>query len=78
MLGNNLLELITEHGVIACSSGSACDTIDNRPSHVMKALGKSRHEAKNTLRFSLSRYTSQQEIEQAASHLIELFNRIKS
>lgn len=75
--GGNLLEDITEHAIVACSSGSACDTADNRPSHVMKALGKSRHEAKNTLRFSLSRYTTLEDIEQATFHILELFKRIK-
>ncbi|HMS98129.1 MAG TPA: cysteine desulfurase family protein [Saprospiraceae bacterium] len=75
--GYSFLELITENGVIACSSGSACDSADNKPSHVMKALGKSRHEAKNTLRFSLSKFTTDEEIEVAAYHILELFDKIK-
>jgi cysteine desulfurase len=76
--GYNFLELISSMGIIACSSGSACDSADNRPSHVMKAIGKSRHEAKNTLRISLSKYTTAEEIELAAFHIIQLFDKIKS
>ena len=74
--GINFLNLINSQKVIACSSGSACDSADNRPSHVMKEFGKTRHEAKNTLRISIGRFTTESEITRGAAHIIDLLKRI--
>jgi cysteine desulfurase len=38
---------------IAASTRSACDTDDESPSHVLKAIGKTPEEAKNSLRITL-------------------------
>ena len=48
---------------VSVSAGSACNTQDNEPSHVLKAIGLSDAEARSTLRFSLSELTSQKEID---------------
>jgi cysteine desulfurase len=48
---------------IAVSSGSACS--QGSPSHVLKALGRSREEAAASIRFGLGRHTSETEIRQA-------------
>lgn len=50
-------------GSIAVSSGSACS--QGTPSHVLKALGRSRQEAAASIRFGLGRHTSETEILQA-------------
>ena len=57
---------------IACSSGSACDTPDNTHSHVLNRIGKSMHEAKNTIRFSLGRFTTEKEINLALNHIMNV------
>ncbi len=56
--------------VIACSSGSTCSR--GNPSHVLKALGRSADEAKASLRLSLGRYTTFDEIKTA----IELISEV--
>jgi cysteine desulfurase len=48
---------------IAVSSGSACS--QGTPSHVLKALGRSRQEASASIRFGLGRHTTEAEITEA-------------
>lgn len=55
------------------SSGSACSSGVNRPSHVLLALGRSVQEASNALRFSLSPTTSDEEVERLSSELSDIF-----
>ena len=48
---------------IAASSGSACTSGSLEPSHVMRAMGIPYTAAHGTIRFSLSRYNSEEEID---------------
>jgi cysteine desulfurase len=48
-----LLAYLDYHG-IGASAGSACNTEDNAPSHVLTAIGMTAEQARQTLRFSLS------------------------
>jgi cysteine desulfurase len=60
--GEAILLLLNKLG-IAASSGSACTSGSREPSHVMRAMGIPFTAAHGTVRFSLSRYNSMQEIE---------------
>ncbi len=47
---------------VAVSTGSACSSIDLEPSHVLLSMGLSREDAKASIRVSLGRDTSQEDI----------------
>ncbi len=60
--GESILLLLNRFG-IAASSGSACTSGSLEPSHVMRAMGLPYTAAHGTIRFSLSRYTTEAEID---------------
>ena len=47
---------------LACSTGAACSSGAIEPSHVLTAIGLSAEDARASIRFSLGRHTTQQEI----------------
>jgi cysteine desulfurase len=47
---------------IAVSTGSACSSGSVEPSHVLLAMGRSREEARATVRFSFGRYNSAEDV----------------
>ena len=53
---------------LAIASGSACTAADPDPSHVLMAMGLTRDEAGSSLRFSLGRMNTAEEVD----HVIEL------
>jgi cysteine desulfurase len=57
----DLMAILDYHG-IAVSAGSACNSQDDLPSHVLKAIGLTDDEARQTLRFSLSTETTRADI----------------
>ncbi|MCX2900200.1 cysteine desulfurase family protein [Pseudomonas mandelii] len=52
---------------IAFSATSACNSASNSPSHVLLALGHDAHSASRTIRLSLGRFTTDQDIDQAVT-----------
>jgi cysteine desulfurase len=60
--GEAILLLLNKEG-IAASSGSACTSGSLEPSHVMRAMGIPYTAAHGTVRFSLSRYNTEAEID---------------
>ena len=61
--GANLLTALS--GQIAVSNGSACNSASVEPSHVLSAMGVERSLAYASLRLSIGRYTTSEDIEKA-------------
>jgi cysteine desulfurase len=57
---------------VQCAVGSACSASSEEASHVLAAIGLSKMQARSTLRFSLGRQTTQQDIDQTIKLLVEL------
>ncbi len=60
---------------ICCSNGSACTSGTVNPSHVMLALGYNEEMAKSTLRFSIGKSNTTDEVDQAVRSLKEIVSR---
>lgn len=54
---------------ISCSTGSACNSSDAKPSHVLTAIGHTEEYARSTLRFTLSELTTVDEINYTINNL---------
>ena len=57
--------LLLDNAGVCVSTGSACATGSIKPSHVLTAMGLTSRQARETLRLSLSRQTTAEEIERA-------------
>lgn len=62
---------------IACSTGSACSSTSLEPSHVLLATGLKPHEAHGSLRFSLGRWTTQEDIDYLLKVLPEVIDKFR-
>lgn len=62
---------------VAISSGSACNSANPNPSHVLLAMGLNREEAYNSIRISLGRFTTKEEVNAAIVHIAEQVNRLR-
>lgn len=62
---------------IAVSSGSACTSASLEPSYVLKALGLDDELAHSSLRFGLSRFTKDEEVDYAINHVKEAVLKLR-
>jgi cysteine desulfurase len=62
---------------IAVSSGSACTSASLEPSYVLRAMGVGDDLAHSSIRFSLGRFTTQQEVNRAAELTISTVKRLR-
>jgi cysteine desulfurase len=61
----------------ALSSGSACTSATLEPSYVIAALGASSELAHSSIRFSLHRFNTEEEVDWVASRAIEVVKRLR-
>lgn len=56
---------------VMCSTGSACASGKPEPSHVLTAMGLSKAEAEESIRFSLSNATTEEDVRSAAAEVVD-------
>lgn len=74
--GEAILLLLSELGICA-SSGSACTSGSLEPSHVLRAMGVPFTCAHGSIRFSLSRFTTDEEIDTVIRELPPIIHRLR-
>ncbi|MFM8290679.1 MAG: cysteine desulfurase family protein [Planctomycetia bacterium] len=74
--GQTLLATLARDA-LAVSSGSACSSESPRPSHVLLALGLDEDQARASLRFGLSRFTTAAEVDEAAVRIAAGVSRLR-
>lgn len=62
---------------VACSSGSACNSATVEPSYVLRGIGLPDPLAAASLRFSLGRYTTEDEVDRAITRICETVTRLR-
>ena len=74
--GEAILLLLDRLGVCA-SSGSACTSGSLEPSHVLRAMGVPFTSAHGSIRFSLSRYSTEQDINYIIEHIPGIIEKLR-
>lgn len=72
-----VLILLDQMGV-CCSAGSACATGALKPSHVLTAMGITGEQARESLRFSFSRFNTGAELDQALDAIESVVAKLRS
>jgi cysteine desulfurase len=62
---------------LAISTGSACNSDSDEPSYVLTALGRSPQLAQSSLRLSLGRYSSEQDVDLAVAAITREVRRLR-
>nr|WP_314498804.1 cysteine desulfurase family protein [uncultured Chryseobacterium sp.] len=75
--GVNAEQMIIGLQNISVSNGSACSAVTNTPSHVLKAIGLSDEDALSSIRFSLGKLTTSEEIDLTVKKVTELVQRLR-
>lgn len=74
--GEELLKKVNQK--VAVSSGSACTSISPKPSHVLQAMGLSSDLGRASIRFSLGKSTTENEIETTISWVKTVITELRS
>jgi cysteine desulfurase len=74
--GQNLLPALRNH--FSASSGSACTSAHQKPSHVLAALGQTEEFAQSSIRFGIGRFNTEDEIIYAAETLASVVKHLRA
>ena len=72
--GEEMAILLDKKG-ICVSPGAACGAREGKPSHVLLAMGQTEREAKEAVRFSPGRLTTEEEVDAVVQAIAEIINR---
>ncbi len=74
--GEAILLMLNQYGICA-SSGSACSSGSLEPSSVLRAMGVPFTHAHGSIRFSLSRFTTEEEIDKVIEVMPQIIGRLR-
>ena len=74
--GESILMMLDEHNICA-SSGSACTSGSLEPSHVLMAMGVPFQFAHGSIRFSLSKFNTEEEVDAVVKVLPPIIKRLR-
>ena len=74
--GEAILLMLDQYGICA-SSGSACTSGSLEPSHVLRAMGVPFTAAHGSIRFSLSRYNTEEEVDYTIEKMPAIVNKLR-
>jgi len=63
---------------VCVSSGSACSSDSNQPSHVLKSIGLSDDDANSTIRVSLNSENTKEDVETFVTYLTYFLNILRN
>lgn len=72
-----LADLAWREQGLAVSSGAACSSATRAPSHVLRALGLNDEQAEASVRFSLGRFTTEEDVDAAAARVCDAVRRLR-
>lgn len=70
--------VLLDRAGICVSAGSACHTGSHSISHVLAAMHLTREQAAQTIRVSLSRFTTRAEVDEALEHFVKAAEKVRS
>jgi cysteine desulfurase len=62
---------------VICSAGSTCASSAHEPSHVLRAMGKPDDVARSSLRFSLGKHTTREEVDRSIETIVATVERLR-
>jgi cysteine desulfurase len=74
--GERLVLELDEAGVLA-ATGSACTASNDEPSHVLMALGLTEEEANSSLRLTIGRTTTEEDIQKASGIIVDCVQKVQ-
>ena len=75
--GESMAMMLDMHG-ITVATGSACASQGLKPSYVLMAIGKNHVQSHGSMKFTLSRYTTREQLDFAVDKLAEITTELRS